>query len=45
MAKLTASQVAARIGKTAYTIKSWYKFIADTPMEELIKLQQKGMPI
>ena len=45
MAKLTASQVANRIGKTSYTIKRWYQFIEETPMEELIKLQQKGMPI
>lgn len=45
MVKLTASQVAAKVGVTAYTIKRWYKFIDETPMEELIKLQNEGMPI
>jgi len=45
VAKLTTSQVAARIGKTAYTIKRWYQFINETPMEILIQLQKEGMPI
>ena len=45
MGKLTVSQVAAKVGKTAYTIKRWYQFIEETPMDELIKLQQSGMPL
>lgn len=43
--KLTISQTAAKVGVTGYTIKRWYKFIEETPMEELIKLQKEGMPI
>lgn len=43
--KLTVSQTAAKVGVTNYTIKRWYKFIEETPMKELIKLQKEGMPI
>lgn len=45
MAKLTASQVAAKVGVTAYTIKRWYTFIEETPIDELEKLVKDGMPV
>ena len=33
--KLTASQVAAKIGKSVYTIKRWYKWYESLQEEEL----------
>lgn len=42
--KLTASQVAARIGKTSYTIKRWYAWYEKLTPEELSNYISKGMP-
>ena len=42
--KLTASQVAAKIGKSVYTIKRWYKWYESLSSEELNKLLTEGMP-
>lgn len=42
--KLTASQVAAKIGKSVYTIKRWYKWYESLAEEELNKLLKEGMP-
>lgn len=38
MAKLTASQVASKIGMTSYTIKRWYEFYRDLTPEEIENL-------
>lgn len=38
MSKLTSSQVAAKIGVTAYTVKRWYEFIRDLDEEEIEEL-------
>ena len=45
MPKLTASQVAAKVGVTAYTIKRWYDCIEKAPMDYLQKLVKEGMPV
>lgn len=42
--KLTASQVAARVGKTSYTIKRWYEWYEQLTTEELEKYIKEGMP-
>ena len=42
--KLTASQVAARIGKSVYTLKRWYKWYEDLSEEEKTNLKNSGMP-
>lgn len=42
--KLTASQVAAKIGKSVYTIKRWYKWYESLQEEELNNLVKDGMP-
>lgn len=45
--KLTASQVAARLGVTSYTVKRWYAFwenLANTDVNELNELCKNGMP-
>ena len=41
---LTASQVAARIGKTSYTIKRWYNWYATLTEDEINKYKKEGMP-
>lgn len=42
--KLTASQVAARIGKTSYTIKRWYAWYEQLTPDELYGYIRDGMP-
>lgn len=42
--KLTVSQVAALIGKTAYTIKRWYEWYEQLTSDELINYIKNGMP-
>ena len=44
MAKLTVNQVAALIGKTAYTIKEWYKWYENEDIKRLNELTEQGMP-
>ena len=44
MVKLTASQVAAKLGVTAYTVKRWYEFYRDLDEEEIKELVENGMP-
>lgn len=39
--KLTVSQVAALIGKTAYTIKRWYEWYEQLTSDELINYIKK----
>ena len=43
--KLTASQIAAHIGVTSYTIKRWYEFFNDLDEDEIKELHEQGMPI
>lgn len=45
MAKLTASQVAAMVGVSAYTIKRWYNWFENLTTDEIGKYVSKGMPI
>lgn len=42
--KLTASQVAALVGKTSYTIKRWYEWYEQLTTEQLEKYIKEGMP-
>ena len=44
MPKLTASQVAAQLNVTAYTIKRWYQFYENLTPDELADLMNQGMP-
>lgn len=44
MAKLTASQVAVKIGVSVYTLKRWYKWYETEEKEKLDFLFKKGMP-
>ena len=46
--KLTASQVAARIGVSSYTVKRWYSFwenLENTDVVTLNELVKNGMPV
>lgn len=42
---LTASQIAAKVGVTPYTIKRWYEFYTDLDEEEIEELHAQGMPL
>lgn len=42
--KLTASQVAAKIGKSVYTLKRWYRWYETLSKEQLDELINSGMP-
>lgn len=42
--KLTVSQVAARVGKTSYTIKRWYEWYEQLTPDELSSYIKEGMP-
>lgn len=44
MAKLTASQMAAEIGVSVYTLNRWYKWYNQVSKEKLDELKKKGMP-
>ena len=44
MGKLTVNQVAALIGKTAYTIKRWYSWYEQLSEKELKEYIKSGMP-
>ena len=44
MSKLTASQVAGRIGKSVYTVKRWYAWYEALSAEEKEKYIKEGMP-
>lgn len=45
MSKLTASQVASKIGVTPYTIKRWYEFYRDLTKQEIENLvKESNMP-
>lgn len=44
MAKLTASQVSAQLGVTAYTIKRWYNWYENENVNRLNELAKQGMP-
>lgn len=44
MAKLTASQIGAKLNKTAYTIKRWYKWYEQLTEEEKQEYIKNGMP-
>ena len=44
--KLTATQIAAKIGVTSYTVKRWYEFYDDLTEEEKNELHvEHGMPL
>ena len=48
MAKLTSSQVAARLGVSPYTVKRWYAFwenLEQTDIKKLNELVKDGMPV
>lgn len=48
MAKLTSSQVAARLDVSPYTIKRWYTFwenLEQTDVKKLNDLVKEGMPV
>lgn len=42
--KLTASQVAYKIGVSVYTIKRWYKWYEQEDVKKLNELAKQGMP-
>lgn len=44
MAKLTATDVAYKIGKSVYTVKRWYSWYEQLDENELKKLIKQGMP-
>lgn len=44
MGKLTVNQVAAKVGKTSYTIKRWYNWYEKLTAEELEDYKKQGMP-
>ena len=44
MNNLTASQVAARVGKTSYTLKRWYDWYENLSDEALQHYIERGMP-
>ena len=41
---LTVNQVAAKIGKTAYTIKRWYNWYEQLTIEQIEEYRKQGMP-
>ena len=41
---LSVNQVAAKIGRTAYTIKRWYTWYENLTLEELEEHKKNGMP-
>lgn len=42
--KLTASQVAAKLNISVYTLKRWYKWYEQEDVKKLNELVEKGMP-
>lgn len=45
MVKLTASQVAAKVNVSVYTIKRWYKWFENLTTDEIGKYVSQGMPV
>ncbi len=45
MAKLTATQVAYKLGISVYTLKRWYKWYETEDVRKLAELVKNGMPV